>query len=390
MSHIDENVWESDDPYAPPKAPLGETRAKVVDLSPLVIIALIVPVVAAVGLCFVTSVPVAYGVAIVAVLLSAALVAIDASHLKRFGADQKGGDSALMLFVGMCLLWVAVFPYAFFRRSRIVGPNLFVPSAVVAILFVGAPMLAALLIKPGLPSCTSPEVVALVDGMIRKSAVNITPKSIDGHREISYDRAREVRSGECIAHTDQGDIVVKYTVEWLDRDKGQYQVKIPPIGLPACTSPEVISLLESVIRKSVLNAKITSIEGHRELSYDRAQDRRTGQCNVHTDHGDLVIKYIVDWIDRDKARFQVGIPPAEPPACTSPDVTRLLEQVIRQTPVGKEARSIDGHRELSYDPATETRTGECTVHFANRNLAVKYTVKWRDRAKGEFEVRTLE
>lgn len=39
-----------------------------------------------------------------------------------------------------------------------------------------------------------------------------------GHRELSYYRNANVRHGECVAHTNSGDIPVKFIVEWRDRE----------------------------------------------------------------------------------------------------------------------------------------------------------------------------
>jgi hypothetical protein len=160
-----------------------------------------------------------------------------------------------------------------------------------------------------------------------------------------------------------------------------------PAELPSCSSQEVVRLLGQVIRSTPVGATAKSVSGHREISYDREANRRQGQCVVHTDAGDLVVNYIIQWRDRDKGLFEVRIPPPELPSCTSREVVQLLEQVIRGTPAGAKARSIDGHREVSYDQATDRREGQCIVHTDGGDLAVNYVVLWRDREKGQFEVR---
>jgi hypothetical protein len=196
-------------------------------------------------------------------------------------------------------------------------------------------------------------------------------------------------------HTDSGDLAVKYFVEWRDRDKGQLQVRILPPDLPACTSPEVVQLLEKVIRGTPLGAKTQSIDGHREVGYDRVADRRQGKCVVHTDGGDIPVKYLVQWLDRDKGHFNVRIievhtPPPDLPTCTSPEVVGLLEQTIRGTPLGAKAQSIDGHREVSYDQAAGRRQGQCVVHTDRGDIPMNYLVQWLDRDKGQFVVRIIQ
>ena len=147
----------------------------------------------------------------------------------------------------------------------------------------------------------------LLEQVIRGTPVGAKAKSIDGHREVSYDRAANRRQGQCVVHTDGADIVVNYIVQWQDRSKGLFQVRIPPADLPSCTSREVVQLLEQVIRGTPVGAKAKSIDGHREVSYDRAANRRQGQCVVHTDGPDIVVNYIVEWRDRDKGLFGVQI-----------------------------------------------------------------------------------
>ncbi len=355
----------------------------------LVVAALILPVIAGTVLFFVTSFGLALGISAATVIASAALVAIDARRLGNVDLTGRVRESAGLLFVGMILLWIVVYPLAFFRRRHFGGPNLAIPAVIVAVFLGLGPLLYSVLIPPGLPSCTSPEVVQLLDQLIRGRAEVASAKSIDGHHELSYDRDADVRHGQCVVHTDGGDIDVKYLVEWADRDKGQFAVRIFPAVLPSCASPEVVQLLERLIRRASAGASAKSIDGHREVSYDRDADVRHGQCVVHTDAGDIDVKYLVEWLDHDQGQFAVRIPPTDLPSCTSPEVVQVLEQVIRGTPAGMSVKSIDGHRELSYDRDADVRHGQCVVHTDTGDVNVKYLVEWRDRDQGQFVVRTF-
>ena len=273
----------------------------------LVAAALILPVLAGTALFFVTSFALALGISAATVIASAALVAMDARRLGNVDQTGRVRESAGLLFVGMVLLWIVVYPLAFFRRRHFGGPNLAIPAVVVAVFFAVGPVLYSVLVPPGLPSCTSPEVVQLLDQVIRGTPAGASAKTIDGHQELSYDRDVDVRHGQCVVHTDGGDIDVKYLVEWLDREKGQFAVRIPPADLPSCTSPEVVQLLEQVIRGTPVGVSAKSIDGHQELSYDRDADVRHGQCVVHTDTGDINVKYLVEWLDRDNGLLQLRI-----------------------------------------------------------------------------------
>ena len=192
----------------------------------LVGIALILPVLSGAVLFFVTSFWLVLGISAATVIASGAFVAIDARRLGNVDLEGRVRESAGFLFVGMCLLWIVVFPIAFFRRRHFGGPNLGFLSVVVAAFFVGGPFLYSVLIPPRLPSCRSLEVAKLLEQVIRSTTVGATTKSIDGHRELSCDPDVNVRQGECVAHTDADDIQVKFVVEWQDRNKGLFQVRI--------------------------------------------------------------------------------------------------------------------------------------------------------------------
>jgi hypothetical protein len=298
MSDIDESRVEPPAPPRPGRVGIG-----------LVAVALTLPVLAGVVLLFVTSFGLALAISSATVLMTSLLVAIDAGRLGNVDLMGRQRESAGFLFLGMCLLWIVVYPFAFFRRRHFEGPNLAIPATLVALFFAVGPILRAVLIPPELPSCTSREVVQLLDQVIHGTPVGLKARSIDGHREVSYDREAGRRHGECIVHTDGGDIVVNYFVQWRDRAKGQFEVRIPPPDLPSCTSREVVQLLEQVIRSTPVGAKAKSIDGHREVSYDPAADRRQGQCVVHTVGQDIAVNFLVQWRDRATGQFEVRLTP---------------------------------------------------------------------------------
>ena len=125
-----------------------------------------------------------------------------------------------------------------------------------------------------------------------------------------------------MAHIDDKEIVVSYIVQWRDLRRGQFEVVVPPISmlvLPSCTSPEVVRLLETVIWKSPVGAKVKSIDGHREVLVTIAyRNARKGECVTHTEGGDIVVKYFVRWQDKEKTHFEVGtIPSPDLPECAA-------------------------------------------------------------------------
>ncbi len=238
------------------------------------------------------------------------------------------------------------------------------------------------------PSCTSAAVAKVLEQAIRKT-VGSTLKSIDGYRELSYDSDANVRHGECVAHTESGDQRLKFVVEWQDPDNGLFQVQTVPADLPSCTSPEVVTLLEQAIRDTAIGSRLKSVDGHRELSYDREANVRHGECVAHTETGDQRLKFVVEWENPDRGMFHVRFFPTELPSCTNPEVVRILEQVLRTAPAGDTLKSVDGHRELSYDPDAEVRRGECVAHTDDGEIPVQFIVQWQDREQGLFQVQTV-
>lgn len=268
--------------------------------------ALILPVLAGIVLLFLRSFGVALAISAATVLVTAILLSIDAYRLDKVEPPKQKRESAGLLFLGMILLWIVFYPYAFFRRKRFGGPNLVIPAVFVALFFFLGPLAQTLLVPPGLPSCTSQEVVQLLDQVIRQTPLGAQARSIDGHREISYDHVTDRRKGQCVVRTDGSDVVVEFVVTWRDRSKRLFEVRTVA-NLPSCTSQEVVRLLEKIIRGAQVGAQAKSIDGHREVSYDPEADRRQGECVLHKDGSDIVLKFVVRWINREKGEFAVEV-----------------------------------------------------------------------------------
>jgi hypothetical protein len=375
---------------SPPSAPTPEMNVEPAGTSPhrriglgVATIALILPLIGA-GILFVAPPDDALMISGPIVLVTSLLMAVDAYRLGRIdarGAERAGGVG---LFFGMIVLWIVVYPFSFFRRSRIAGPNLTIPALVVAAIFMGS-LFYPLLRSPDLPTCTSREVVEVVDRVIRKSSLGPVTSSIDGHRELSFDKEKNVRRGQCVVHTRSNPIVLQYRITWADRDKGRFEVRVPGADLPTSTSPEVVELVDHLIRKSSIGPLVKSINGYCELSFDPEASVRRGKCIVHTGSQDLDLEYRVTWGDRDQGQVVVRVP-GMLPTCESPEVVHLVDQFIRKLLTGTDVKSIDGYRELSFDMVASTRQGRCVAHTGAGDIEFRYSVNWSDPDKGQFEV----
>ncbi len=77
--------------------------------------------------------------------------------------------------------------------------------------------------------------------------------------------------------------------------------------LPECDSREVVYLVEQGLDKLAISNRIQSIDGHHEVLFEIAPERRTGQCVAHTADGDIPINYYVKWRDPSHATIEIGI-----------------------------------------------------------------------------------
>lgn len=193
----------------------------------LPIAALIIPVVAGIVELFLDSVPAVLAVSFATVFITAFLMAIDA---RRLAATDINGQSSspLMVFLMMIGVWIIGYPAAFFRRRKFGGPNLGIPAILVALFFLGAPILHGMMSTPELPACDSPEVKKLIEQMIRQDPIGPQVRSITGHRETVHDQASPRREGKCVVDLDGEKVVVSFTITWRDREKGLFEVRINP------------------------------------------------------------------------------------------------------------------------------------------------------------------
>ena len=247
--------------------------------------------------------------------VTALLMAIDAAFLGRvdLGGTERAGPIAL--FFGMCFLWVLGYPVAFFRRRHFGRPNLGPLALVVAVCFVAAPFIQNFLrfgvLGAGVPSCTSREVIDMVNDSIRDSPDGPSVQSISGHREVSHDPAKKTRKGQCVVKTRTETITVGYTVKIMDPTRGTFQVQVDTMIAdepPACTAPEVIEFLERTIRQA-RNGQLLRVQQHKEVSYDQARKIRHGQCEVIMAGRSETTRYQVFWVDQKLGQYQVQLEP---------------------------------------------------------------------------------
>ena len=153
--------------------------------------------------------------------------------------------------------------------------------------------------------------------MIRKSPIGPSVQSISGHREISYDSVSQTRKGQCLIKTQTETITVTYSVKLLNRTTGFFQVEVEPIipaDPPSCTDPEVIALVERLIRDGPNGHQLKTVGGHVETSYDQERKTRHGRCqaSLHGGQGrawNVTYRYRVYWLNQKTGQYQMEIEP---------------------------------------------------------------------------------
>src|SRR5262249_40850660 len=149
-----------------------------------------------------------------------------------------------------------------------------------------------------------------------------------------------------------------------------------------CSSSTVVRMVDDLIRKGPVGPSVESIRDHRELSYDPATGTRTGECVVETATGSICVTYAVAWLDSRAGHFQVQIVSLrgeDPPSCTDPEVATLVEQLIKNGPLGPGVLTVDEYRETSYDRPAGTRYGQCMVRTTRGAFRIAFKVQWLDQ-----------
>ena len=161
------------------------------------------------------------------------------------------------------------------------------------------------------------------------------------------------------------------------------------LTLRSCSNPAVVKLLNELIHKTAVGSNAISIDGYREVGYDLTAKHREGECLVHCEEADFKVTFFVEWQNQVDHRFVVRTQRLDVLLCTNPEVTRLVEKIIRGTAAGRKVTSIDGYQEISYDRKANVRKGRCVLHGKGEVCDLFYAVEWRDQKNGRFQVRLV-
>ena len=152
------------------------------------------------------------------------------TDLKPTG-KKHGGPIAIA--IGIIGVWIIGFPLYFNSRKRFGSLNLLLPSILVTAVFLATPFLAASIMSGGLPKVDAPEVTQILRTLLREQVMKINPEFTDSVAtykpvEISFDSAKQQRVARVEIESQLGTEVIYYLIEWNNRSKNLFWLKIIP------------------------------------------------------------------------------------------------------------------------------------------------------------------
>ncbi len=280
------------------------------------VLALVLPLVAEGVLlaCRFSSLEIELGLSWGMIVVTALLLTVDAARLGRIDRDGISHCGPGTVFLGLIFLWIVCYPVTYFRRRHFGRPN-FGPLAILVAVFCAVAPFVQQFLAFGIlgndpPTCNSREVINMVDDQIRENPLCLDIVSVSGHREMSYDRAKQMRIGQCLVKTKAETMTVTYTIKIANRQKGMFSVLVDPfypIDPPACENPSVIATLDRLIRDAAHGRFVLAVTAHEEVQYDRETKTRYGRCRVIMRGWRGDVGYRVYWLDQKTGYFQVEL-----------------------------------------------------------------------------------
>jgi GYF domain 2 len=149
------------------------------------------------------------------------------TDLKPTGKKHTG---PIAIAIGIIGVWIIGFPLYFNSRKRLGSLNLLLPSILVTAVFL---VTAAFFTPKNLPKVDAPEVTKVLRTLLREQVMKINPAFMDSVAtykpvEISFDSAKQQRVARVEIKSQLGTEVIYYLIEWNNRSKDLFWVKIIP------------------------------------------------------------------------------------------------------------------------------------------------------------------
>jgi len=149
------------------------------------------------------------------------------TDLKPTGKKHTG---PIAIAIGIIGVWIIGFPLYFNSRKRFGSLNLLLPSILVTAVFL---VTATFFTPKNLPKVDAPEVTKVLRTLLREQVMKINPEFMDSVAtykpvEISFDSAKQQRVARVEIKSQLGTGVIYYLIEWNNRSKDLFWVKIIP------------------------------------------------------------------------------------------------------------------------------------------------------------------
>lgn len=352
----------------------------------LALLALLLPVLAGAAEGFLPD-TLGLALALVTVLLTAGLLAIDAGRLARWNPAEERTGSPTRTLLGLLLFWVVWYPLTYFRRSAICGPDMRGAAVGAMLAFLFLPTVIPVLLKPPeLPACDASEVLELIQQLAAREFPGRKIGQVEDPREVSCDPLLQQRRGSCMVRVDGERIPVPFLIQWQDHEQAVFSVSL--LLLPQADSPQIIEIIEQQARTALSEFRIEQVDSYREVAFDEQTQRRRCVCVAHSETTEIPVPFVVQWHDKTMQEFEVQS--FVLPGPTSEDVVKLVEDFLKQAFEDQEVTSIDGYRELRADWEAGERFGACRVHIGDEEVEVRFKVKWKDQFEGVFALELID
>jgi hypothetical protein len=138
--------------------------------------------------------------------------------------------------------------------------------------------------------------------------------ALTGWRQERFDEVEDRRWGRCVAQSPEGDLPVRFTVDWSNRVEGDRHVRLWSAIPPPCDSQVTRDLLRQVFQEAAAQPGVLDLqadmpfqfEHFQELEFDRRQFIRRGECTVRQGAESATLQFELEIMEHEQ-KPRVGL-----------------------------------------------------------------------------------
>ena len=165
-----------------------------------------------------------------------------------------------------------------------------------------------------LPACDDVEEIRVVTELLRSKPEYSGVTALTGWRQERFDEVEDRRWGRCIAQSPEGDLPVRFTVDWSNRVEGDRHVQLWSAIPPPCDSQVTRDLLRQVFQEAAAQPGVLDLqadmpfqfEHFQELEFDRRQFIRRGECTVRQGAESATLQFELEIMEHEQ-KPRVGL-----------------------------------------------------------------------------------